>query len=137
MRPQATPSAPGRRVPDWLDHYDPWLLGLALFLIGFGLVLVASASITVAERNFGAPLYYFTRQACAAALGLSLAWVVLKLPLKLWQKLDLTLLLAGLGLLVLVLIPGVGLQVNGSMRWIDLGPVSLQASEPVKLCVIV
>lgn len=136
-RPQATPNAPGRHVPEWLDQYDPWLLGLALILIGFGLVLVASASITVAERNFGAPLYYFIRQSCAAALGLGLAFVVLKLPLKLWQQLDLTLLLAGLVLLVLVLIPGIGVQVNGSMRWIDLGPVSLQASEPVKLCVIV
>ncbi|MCS3902252.1 cell division protein FtsW [Methylohalomonas lacus] len=137
-RQQAAPGPATRRTPATpLAGYDPWLLGVALLLLALGLVMVASASITIADRSFDAPLHYFWRQSFAAVLGIALAAAAMRLPLKLWEQTSLALLLAGLGLLLLVLIPGLGVEINGAMRWIRLGPVNLQASEPVKLCVIV
>jgi len=117
--------------------YDFWLLGVALFMLVFGLVMMTSASISIADKQFGEPLHYFWRQGAAAVLGLALAYAAMRLPLELWQQMSVPLLLLGSGLLVLVLIPGIGTEINGARRWINLGPVNLQASEPVKLCVIV
>ena len=62
--------------------------------------------------------------------------MILKIPMRFWEAMSVPLLIVALLLLVLVLLPGIGKEVNGSMRWIQLGPFSLQASEPVKLCVI-
>jgi cell division protein FtsW len=137
LRPQAVPKHEGHRLDALLAAYDPWLIGCFVFMVSAGLVMVASASITVADRNFQEPLYYFWRQSLAVLVGLTLALIVIKSPLHYWQRaIPLFLGLAVL-LLVLVLIPGLGREVNGSMRWIALGPVSLQASEPVKLCFII
>ncbi|MES1942871.1 cell division protein FtsW [Salinisphaera sp. PC39] len=114
-------------------------LGLSVavaVLLLIGLVMVASSSVAVADRATGEPLYYFYRQAVYALLGLGAGFVVLHLPLRLWQANSVPLLGAGLALLVLVLIPGIGREVNGARRWIDLGPAMLQASEPARLCVL-
>jgi cell division protein FtsW len=119
-----------------VGKYDIWLLGIALFIVGFGLVMVASSSITVADRQFHDPLYYFWRQGISVLIGIGLAIIIMKLPMKFWQYSSVPLLIIGIVLLVLVLIPAIGREVNGSMRWIGLGPLALQASEPVKLCVI-
>lgn len=105
-------------------------------LLLLGLVMVASSSVAVADRATGEPLYYFYRQAVYALLGLGAGFVVLHLPLRFWQANSVPLLGAGLVLLVLVLIPGIGREVNGARRWIDLGPAMLQASEPARLCVL-
>ncbi len=121
----------------WLSAYDPWLMGCCAVLLGLGLVMVASASITVADRDFQEPLHYFWRQLLAASIGITLAVVAMRSPLHYWWHAGPPFLVAAIVLLVLVLIPGLGREVNGSMRWLRLGPVSLQASEPVKLCVIV
>jgi cell division protein FtsW len=126
----------GRRS-DARSGYDVWLIGIAGALLLLGLVMAASSSITVAERLHGNPLYFFWRQLTAVLLGAALAFGAVSTPLALWQRMSVPLLLVGLMLLVLVLIPGIGREVNGSMRWIALGPVNLQSSEPVKLCVIV
>lgn len=126
-----------RQAAGPLADYDVWLLAVSLSLLLFGLVMVASASIAIADRQFDAPLHYFWRQTVAAVLGMTLAWGAVKTPLKLWEQTSLGVLLVGVVLLTLVLIPGIGLGINGSMRWIRIGPLSLQASEPVKLCVII
>lgn len=101
-----------------------------------GLVMVASSSVTVADRQFHEPLYYFWRQSVSIGIGLGLAFVIVRTPLTIWQRLSVPLLVGGLLLLILVLIPDIGHEVNGSMRWIRSGPFVLQASEPVKFCVI-
>ncbi len=135
-RRQASLHLHAGRVSKRLLHYDFYLIGLTLFLLGLGLVMVASASVTVADRHYAEPLHYFWRQGAAALLGLSISFVVIQTPLLIWQQLSVPLLILGVLLLVLVLIPGVGREVNGSMRWISVGPLNLQSSEPVKLCVI-
>lgn len=117
-------------------QYDLWLMGSTAILLGLGLVMVASSSITVAERSYGQPLYFLWRQLSALLIGLALGIAVVKTPLRVWQRGSAALLALAFVLLLLVLIPGVGREVNGSMRWIGLGPVSLQGSEPAKLCMI-
>lgn len=122
-------------MASWHDH-DPWLVVVILFLLTAGLVMVASSSIALAERLHGDPFYYFRRQVISLALGLALGAFILKSPVVLWEKMSVPLLLLAIALLLLVLIPGVGREVNGSVRWIRLGPVNLQGSELAKVCMI-
>ena len=117
--------------------YDAWLMTVIFLLIGLGLVMVASSSIAIADRQFHEPLHYFWRQMFSVAIGLSFIFAALKIPLSVWEFLSVPLLVLGLLLLLLVLIPGIGREVNGSTRWISVGSLAIQASEPVKLCVIV
>lgn len=116
--------------------YDLWLIGISLLIICTGLVMVASASVAISAREFGEPLHYFWRQTFAAMIGVSLAIIILKVPMRIWEMGSMSLLIIAFVMLVLILIPGVGKEVNGSMRWIQLGPITLQASEPAKLCII-
>ncbi|MCH8845477.1 MAG: putative lipid II flippase FtsW [Proteobacteria bacterium] len=117
--------------------YDAWLMTVIFLLLGLGLVMVASSSMAIADRQFHEPLHYFWRQMFSVAIGMSFIIAALKIPLSVWEFLSVPLLVLGLLLLILVLIPGVGREVNGSTRWISMGSLALQASEPVKLCVIV
>lgn len=135
---QAVPNATVKRVrfAD-LYRYDPWLIAISVTIIGLGLVMVASASIAIAARNGGSELHYLWRQAAALALGAFLGAIVLRAPLAAFERTSTTILLIGIGLLVAVLVPGLGREVNGSMRWIAIGPLTLQASEPMKLAVII
>ena len=135
-RQQAIPKSNISAINNLLRPYDTWLMTVILVLICLGLVMVASSSIAIADRQFHEPLYYFWRQSFSAVIGLSLIAASLKIPLSVWEFLSVPLLVLGLLLLVLVLIPGVGREVNGSTRWINFGLFSLQASEPVKICVI-
>lgn len=116
--------------------YDLWLMGVSLLVICLGLVMVTSSSISIAAKEYADPLHFFWRQGFAAAIGLSLGFVLLHIPMKFWEALSVPLLIAAILMLIMVLLPGVGKEVNGSMRWIQLGPFALQASEPVKFCVI-
>jgi len=116
---------------------DPLLAAAAVTLLTLGLVMVASASISLSDRQFGQPFYYTLRQAVFIGAGLLAAWGVMRMRLVYWEKGGMMLLFAGMMLLVAVLIPGLGHQVNGSRRWLPFGLFNLQASEPVKLFVIV
>lgn len=136
-RAQAVVKGAAPRTVTLFPDYDGWLLGSLVALIAIGLVMVASTSITMADRQFGEPLYYFWRQLTAVVLGFAGTMVLMNIPLRFWQRTSTSMLFLALGLLVLVLIPGLGREVNGSMRWLGFGPVSLQASEPAKLCMII
>lgn len=116
---------------------DPLLAGTAVALLMLGLVMVASASISLSDRQFGQPFYYTVRQLVFVAAGLLAAWAVMRARLVYWERGGVILLVAGIALLVAVLIPGVGREVNGASRWLPLGVFNLQASELVKLFVIV
>jgi cell division protein FtsW len=127
-----------KRATAWqLNHLDPLLVGICLTLISLGLVMVASASVGVAERNFSNPFYYFQRQLVFVIVGLIAAALVYRVRLVQWEKSGVALLGFALFLLVLVLIPGVGKTVNGSTRWISLGIFNLQVSEVVKLFLLI
>ena len=133
---QAVPRPFASRRDTLGERYDLWLIIVALILLGLGLIMIASASVSTADRELGRPLYYFWRQAGYAGLGLLLAWMVTRVELDIWRRQSPLLLVFGILLLVLVLVPGIGREVNGSTRWIPLGAVSLQPSEPMKLFLI-
>ena len=118
---------------------DMGLLWSALLLAAFGLVMVYSASITMAEaeRFTGFRSHYFlSRHGIYLALGVAAAFLAFKVPVQVWQRASPFLFMAGVGLLVLVLIPGLGREVNGARRWIPLGPATFQPSEVMKLLVV-
>ena len=118
---------------------DPLLLWSALLLGAIGLVMVYSASIAMAEaeRFTGfRPGYFLVRHAIYLGLGLAVAAAFFKVPVWLWQKASPWLFLLGVMMLVAVLVPGIGREVNGSRRWIPLGFASFQPSELMKLFVV-
>jgi len=120
-----------------LPRTDYLLLCCALALTALGLVMVASASITYADRELGRPFYYAIRQFVYIGLGVMAGAALFRVRLVLLERSSLLLLLVGLGLLTAVLIPGVGHKVNGSIRWISTGLFRLQVSEPAKLLILV
>ena len=93
---------------------DGELLLIVALLLGAGLVMVASASVAVADRAWGEPERYFDRQLLYTGLGLLVGLAVLRVPLALYQRFSFALLGLALGGLLLVLLPGVGVSVNGA-----------------------
>lgn len=107
-----------------------------LGLMALGWVMVMSASTSIAETYTGNAAYFSTRHAIYIVLGIIVAFLVSRISLAWWQKTDwLWLLLGGVGL-VAVLIPGIGHEVNGSARWLNLGLMKIQPSEIVKLTAV-
>ncbi|MES9969701.1 MAG: putative lipid II flippase FtsW [Candidatus Thiodiazotropha sp.] len=131
---QAQDARAGKPAPQPL--LDWWLLGAALVLLCFGLVMVSSASMTVGERLGGSPFFYVYRHLFAIMLGLLAAYLVYQIPMQQWQKAGPLLVFLGLLLLLMLLIPGVGKSVNGATRWIPLGGFNLQSSEFMKLFMV-
>jgi cell division protein FtsW len=118
------------------SSYDQSLLWVTLLLLGLGLVMVYSSSIALAEADKATghqASYYLVRHAIYLLISLSAAAIAFQVPMRVWQGFAPLLFLAGLLLLVLVLIPGIGREVNGSRRWISLFIVNLQPSELMKL----
>ena len=111
--------------------FDRSYLLLAIMMYLIGLVMVASSSMPVAERLHGNPFYFITRHFIYIVLSLGISAVALQVPMSWWQKSSGTLLMVALALLVAVLV--VGRNVNGSTRWLVLGPITVQAAEPAKL----
>ncbi|MFZ2507532.1 MAG: putative lipid II flippase FtsW [Steroidobacteraceae bacterium] len=108
---------------------DPVIVAATFGLLLIGLVIVASASVNVAERQTGDPFFHFERQLLSAFVGCAFACAMLLVPISLWQRAAPGLLIGSFLLLLLVLIPGLGHEVNGSRRWIRLGVVNFQPSE--------
>ena len=123
-------------LPDF-KKIDFIFLGLFLFLSLFGLLAVATASIEFSDSLTGEPLNFTKKQFIHLIAGLFLFSLVLSIPLAFWETFDRLFLGLGILLLIMVFIPGIGIEVNGSHRWIRIGPVGLQPSEIMKLLSIV
>ena len=120
-------------------NYDVTLAWASLLLLAIGLVMVYSASIAMAEASAYTgyrPWYFLARHAVFVVAGLLAALVAFQVPLKSWQRAAPYLFILGALLLVAVLVPALGKQVNGSKRWLSLYVVNLQPSELMKLFVV-
>jgi cell division protein FtsW len=147
MRKRLTASATLRRPPLSPLPREPrammtWDLSLAwctLILLAFGLVMVYSASIAMAEASphTGYRAWYFlARHALFLVFGLTAAFFAFQIPVKVWQRVAAWSFIAGAALLVLVLVPGIGKSVNGSKRWLSLVVFNIQPSEFMKLAAV-
>ena len=105
-------------------------------LLLLGLVMVTSASVTLAARD-GDAFFFLERQLAFAAVGALSAAVALRIPTATWERLSFALLVIAMLLLVLVMVPGVGHSVNGSRRWLHLAGVNFQASEAARVLLLV
>lgn len=121
---------PAKLEIDWV------LLGLVFTLASFGVLMVASASMSLSESYYGSPWYILSKHCLFLAMGVVLAMMAAMVPTQVWQQYGWVLILLTFMLLALVLVPGLGRRVNGSQRWLMVGPISVQASELAKLLMV-
>ncbi len=140
LRGQLFQSAAGSRSSGARAPVDLVMFWCVVLLLAIGLVMVYSASIAISEAeksSFNRATYYMTRHAIYLLVGAGAAVLVFQVPMALWQRAAPFLFMAGGLLLVLVLIPGIGREVNGSRRWIPLGLMTMQPSELMKLLTVI
>ncbi|MEC7611648.1 MAG: putative lipid II flippase FtsW [Pseudomonadota bacterium] len=112
------------------------LLVMTMTMISIGLIAISSASISLSEARFGDEWHHATLHLTYLGIGLTLGVAAYSIPVTVWRHTSPWLLLLALGLLVVVLVPGVGRIVNGSQRWIPLGPLTFQPSEFAKFAMV-
>jgi cell division protein FtsW len=117
--------------------YDRWLIYIVISLVIIGLLMVASAAIVITDQQLHQPFYYLYRQVTFLILGVILGGIIVQFEIDQWEKISGVLIVGAVVLLGLVLLPGIGHSVNGSMRWIGVGPVGVQVSELAKLAVVI
>jgi cell division protein FtsW len=128
--------SPGRAP---LAEYDSGVLWAGLLLLTFGMVMVYSASIAMAEASRftgGRSAYFLERHALFLAASVLAGMLAFQISLRRWQQAAPWLFVLGVVLLALLLVPGFGREVNGARRWLSLGVGNLQPSEFVKLFVV-
>jgi cell division protein FtsW len=128
--------SPGRATP---AEYDSGVLWAALLLLTFGLVMVYSASIAMAEASkftAGKSTYFLQRHAIFLVASVFAGLLAFQIPLRAWQRAAPALFALGVASLVLLLVPGFGREINGARRWLSLGITNLQPSEFMKLFVV-
>jgi cell division protein FtsW len=116
--------------------FDQPLMLLVAGLVLLGLVMVTSASISIADRQVQEPLHFLERQVVGVLLGLIAATFMMFIPTQVWERLAMPLLSFAFILLVAVLIPGLGHEVNGSRRWLRAGIMNFQASELTRVLLL-
>lgn len=124
--------------PMWLpDVSTPFLLGtFTAFLVLFGLVMTLSASTVYSLQTTGSAYTVFFRQLAWIGIGAIALVICASVPPRTWRRLAVPLFVVAAGLLVLVLVPGLGINVNGSSRWLGSGSLRIQPSEVAKLGIV-
>ncbi|MCL5795867.1 MAG: putative lipid II flippase FtsW [Patescibacteria group bacterium] len=116
---------------------DYFLIMLVFILAVFGLVMIYSSSVVSSYEIFGYNSYYLNKQAISLVIGVVVWFIFAKIDYRFWQKYALWMLVATLILLILVFVPGIGKEIGGAHRWIDIGPLFFQPSEIAKLTLII
>lgn len=122
-----------KNADDFHFQVDWLILGPAIALAILGLVMVASSSVAIAERNELPVYFYAAKHLVSLGLGVGLAWLVARIPLDNLERASPLLLLFCVALLLMVFVPGLGQRVNGAARWLDLGFMNFQVVEAVKI----
>jgi cell division protein FtsW len=144
LRPPAAPAPPvfrgplaGQRPrPIGGTGFDVWLVAAAAALVGLSIVMVFNVSYFYAEEHFGDAYHFFRKHVFSIALGTVLAAVASRIPSQAYRRATYPLLLGVLVALVLVAVPGIGLERGGARRWLGVGPLSLQPSELAKIALV-
>jgi cell division protein FtsW len=118
-------------------HLDTVSLALALGIVLLGLVMVTSASVSVASQETGTPFFYLGRQLLLTLIGGAFALLMFSIRTELLERASVALLAVAIVLLVLVLIPGVGHAVNGSRRWLRISGAGFQVSELARMLLLI
>ncbi|MFC3908978.1 putative lipid II flippase FtsW [Legionella dresdenensis] len=119
-----------------LALYDKWLIAAVLGLVIIGLMMVASSSVMISTKDYHNPFHFLIRQCCFLAVGFFVSILAMRIDSSTWEKFSVPLVFICLLMLMVVLIPGIGRVVNGSRRWLALGPIGIQVSEIAKLAMI-
>lgn len=117
--------------------YDKWFIFAAIAIVAVGLIMMTSASIVVSDKQLHQPFYFLFKQLIFLTLGTFLGGLVMQVEIDFWKKNGGYFLLLVMLLLALVLIPGIGHRVNGSARWLGVGPLGFQVSEMTKFVVVI
>lgn len=117
--------------------FDKWFVVVLIAVVCFGLLMMTSASIVISDKQLHQPFYYLIKQLIYLTIGVAIGSFIVKIEIATWEKLSGYLLLAVMFALALVLIPGLGHSVNGSSRWIGIGPLGFQVSELTKFAIVV
>ncbi len=137
MRPRTQLNHTRRSVSTKLAAPD-WVIGLIVVaLVAFGVLMVFDASLAEAYHEIGDKWYFIRNQSQYALVGFFVVLVALVFPLKKLEKLALPLMVSAIFFLIIVLIPGVGLKIQGARRWLDFGFTRFQPSEYAKLASII
>jgi cell division protein FtsW len=116
---------------------DLMIFIITLALLSLGIVMVFSASSVTAYHEQGDAYYYLKRQSLWAVIGLVALVICMNIDYRLWAKLAGPLIVVSIIALTVVLVPGVGITISGSRRWLGVGPVRVQPSEFAKLSVVI
>ena len=120
-----------------IDRENIFIIFPYFCLLFIGLIMVASSSIYVSEDIYGTPFHFASRQVIFFIIGIFVTIIALSIPSNLLLTLDWIILLGSFVLLIALFIPGVGTEVNGSLRWIRIGPINVQPSEVSKLALVI
>ncbi len=118
------------------SHPEAVILFCLIALIGVGLLMIYSSSAIYAEKIYGSPYHFLSRQVFNLGLGSALLFVAIRVPYQKYQPLYPILVLAAFVMMLAVLIPGIGTSVGNARRWIRIGGIGFQPSEFVKLALI-
>lgn len=115
-----------------------YLFAIIVFLLTFfGLVMIASSSMVISLEKYGSNFTYVLRQIGSLIIGLILMFLTYKIDYRFWKKNAIWLFLIAVVLLILVFVPGIGVEINGARRWIGIGKYSFQPAEIIKLTFII
>ena len=117
--------------------FDTVMLMTVAGILLLGLVMMTSASVSIAEKQTHDPLYFLTRQLTGVTLGILGCGIMMMIPTMVWERLAMPLLLIAFIFLLMVLIPGIGHEVNGSRRWLRAGVMNFQASELARVLLLI
>jgi cell division protein FtsW len=118
-------------------EFDYWLLGGAIALAILGLIMIASASIAIAEKAGLHPFHYVIKHVLALGLGCVVAMICTRIPMSNLERASPFFMLLSVPMLLVVFVPGLGVTVNAAARWVNLGVVNFQVVELVKLMMVI
>ncbi|MCC6934666.1 MAG: cell division protein FtsW [Candidatus Yanofskybacteria bacterium] len=114
------------------------LFWLIVVMLGFGLIVLSSASVVQAQKQFGSSSYYWRHQLIFGILpGLAMLWLLWRVDYRRWRSFALPGLFCALVLMILVFVPSFGVHLKGATSWLSLGVFTFQPAEVLKLALVV